>query len=129
MSQVQGQLHHKFKAFSGQLAADGTIGAIAGEVEAWAAGARVAPKSIGVEFLEAAQRLVLTIGYRDDEPPYGVGLTCVRLGRFEALDAPELDRLQTAMGDAGARLDKVLCHELYVTSSNDFMMVFMTHRG
>jgi hypothetical protein len=129
MSQVQGQLHHKFKAFSGQLAADGTIGAIAGEVEAWALGARVAPKSIGVEFLEAAQRLVLTIGYRDDEAPYAVSLTCVGLGRFQTLDAAELERLQAAMGAAGARLDKVLCHELYVTSSNDFMMVFMSHKG
>jgi hypothetical protein len=126
MGNVEGQVHGKFKVFSGTLGADRTMGALAGEAEAWVRSAKVAPKSIGVEYVEAAGRLLLSIGYRDDEPGYAVTLTTVEIGRIEGLDAGGLAKVEQAMASAGGKLSNVICHELYVTDKNDLLMVFMT---
>jgi hypothetical protein len=126
MENVAGQVHNKFKVFSGTLGADRTMGGLAREVESWVRSAKVAPKSIGVEYVEAAGRLLLSIGYRDDEPGYAVALTTVEVGRIEALDAPGLAKVEQAMAAATAKLNDVICHELYVTGSNELLMVFMT---
>ncbi len=128
MSSVAGQVHDRFKVFSGSLGADGTLGALAGEVEAWVVRANVAPKSIGVEYLESLGKLILTIGYRDDEPAYRVGVTSVPIGRIAGLDAAELTRLEGAMGEASKKLQHIICHELFVTGTSDVVMVFMTYR-
>ena len=58
------QVHDKFKIFSGELAADGSIGKLADEVAAFSKKSKIAPKSIGVAYLEHGKRLVITLGYR-----------------------------------------------------------------
>lgn len=126
MDEVKAQVHRKFKVFSGPLGADRTMGALAGQVESWVRSAKVAPKSIGVEFVEAAGRLLLSIGYRDDEPGYAVKLHTVDVGRIEGLDQAGLAKVEQAMASATAGLKDVICHELYVTNENELLMVFMT---
>ncbi|HEU4408927.1 MAG TPA: hypothetical protein VFS43_26935 [Polyangiaceae bacterium] len=123
---VQTQTHGRFKAFTGKLQADRSLGSLADEVSAWARAAKAAPKSIGVEYLEASQRLVLTVGYRDDEPGYPVKLTSVSLGRISRLEGDELAGLESKMEAAAARLSDVICHELFITEDDEFLMVFMT---
>jgi hypothetical protein len=61
------QVHEKFKIFTGELAADNTIGKMAGEVADFAKRSEVAAKSIGLARLESSNRLMLTLGYRSDE--------------------------------------------------------------
>jgi len=129
MGQIADQVHAKFKVFTGKLASDGTLGALAAEVEGWVAAERVAPKSIGVEFLESAGVLVLSIGYRDDEPPYRVKLSTVQIGTVDAVDAGQLETIEKAMANASSSLRDVICHELYVTADNTLLMVFMTHQA
>jgi hypothetical protein len=129
MSEIASQVHGKFKLFTGTLGADKTIGELADEVEAWVRSAKVAPKSIGVEYLEGAGRLILTVGYRDDETPYQVKLTCASIGKVESLDAAGLSKLEQAMAAASGKLRSIICHELYITDDNDFLMVFMTHQA
>lgn len=126
MENVAGQVHGKFKVFSGELTSDHLLGPLAQEAEAWARNAKVAPKSIGVEYVESAGRVVLSIGYRDDEPGYLVKLTTVALGRIESLDAKGLANIEQAMASAVTSLRDVICHELYVTHKNELRMVFMT---
>jgi hypothetical protein len=126
MSQIAGQVHDKFKLFSGRLEPDKTFTTLAREVEAWVREAKVAPKSIGVEYLESADRLVLTLGYRADEDPYGVHLNCVKLGTING--EGDFPRIEKAMGEASAKLQNIICHELYITRENEFLMVFMTYQ-
>ena len=126
---IDEQVHHKFKVFLGALDDDGTVGKLAGEVQAWAAQANVAPKSIGVEYVESADKLLLTIGYRDDEPGYPITLSSVKVGKLATLDAAELGRLEGQMEQASSKLARVICHELYVTGDHDLLMVFMTQGG
>lgn len=129
MSTIGQQVHTKFKLFAGTLDAGGTLGKIAGEVAAWAKGAKVAPKSIGIEFLERSHKVILSVGYRDDEAPYGIELKTTKIAKLGSLDANNLASLEKAMGDAASNDKRVICHELYVTDTDDMFVVTMSHSG
>lgn len=120
MADVEAQVHHQFKVFTGAGADVAELGA---QVERFVQERQVAAKSIGVEFLEGAEKLVLTLGYRDDEPAYAVRITSRSLGVVDELE--DLSGLEARMGEAAGTLAGVLCHELYVTGSGEFVMVFM----
>lgn len=97
------------------------LGALGNEVEGFAKA--VAAKSIGVEYLEAEHRLVISLGYRDDEPSYPIKLHVKNLGTW---DGKHTAGLESAMSQAAAGLPNILCHELFVTETHDFCMVLMT---
>ena len=122
------QVHEKFKIFSGELAPDGTIGKLADEIAAFATKAKIAPKSIGVAYLEPSRRLILTLGYRSDEDPYPIKLQCLRLGKTE-IKGGDFSALEDKIAKATAKQSIIICHELYVTGSDDFTLVLMTHEA
>jgi hypothetical protein len=122
------QVHDKFKIFSGELASDGTIGKLADEVAAFSTKQKIAPKSIGVAYLEPSKRVVLTLGYRDDEEPYAVKLHSVRLGKLD-IKGNDFSVLEEKMAHAGSKHRDIICHELYVAGGNDFTVVVMTHQA
>lgn len=127
MTKIADQVHTKFKLFTGTLDASGNIGKLAGEVAAWAKSAKVAPKSIGVEFLEGNKHLILSVGYRDDEPGYGIALASTKVGKIGKLDAADLAKLEQEMSAAAAKQKAVICHELYVTDTSELFIVTMAH--
>jgi hypothetical protein len=123
MSDVEAQVHQRFKVFIGDAGSDGGVAVLGPQVEAFVRERGVAAKSIGVEFLESARKLVLTLGYREDEEGYPVQLTARSVGQVESLD--DLSGLESRMTDAASNLNGVLCHELFVTHDGEFVMVFM----
>lgn len=128
MSDIQKQEHDHFKIFSGTLGADNSLGSLADEVARFVAEQKVAAKSIGVEYLEAARRLIITLGYRKDEEFYPIKLTGVPLGRVEDLATRnDFSQLESAIGEASRKVDRIICHELYITKEHEFLMVFMSH--
>ena len=126
MAHIAEQVHAKFKVFAGPLDADDTIGPLAEEISRFVRDSKAAAKSIGVEYLETAERLIITLGYRDDEEGYPVKLSSVSLGKIEALGG-DFGELERKMTEASAQFSNIICHELYVTGDHDFMMIFMTH--
>jgi len=124
MDTTTAQAHHQFKVFSGAAPGDGSLGPLAGEVEAFVRQQGIAPKSIGVEYLEAVRRIVLSLGYRSDEPGYAIALRSQSCGKID--DPSDLTGLESRMAQAAAGMNDVLCHELFVTSEGEFVMVFMT---
>jgi hypothetical protein len=121
------QVHSKFKLFAGSLSPDGSIGALAKEVEAFAKTARAASKSIGIEYVEHTKQVLLSLGYRDDEPGYEITLHSVSLGKLAGTSADELAKAEEKMGEAADKVEKLICHELLVTDTNELIMVFMAH--
>src|SRR5687767_2089685 len=89
MANIDQQVHGKFKMFSGKLEAGSSIAALTKQVEEFVKSSKVAPKSIGVEYLEASKLVVLTLGYREDEAGYAVKLATVSLGNADKLDAAD----------------------------------------
>jgi len=127
MTSITEQVHGRFKVFVGQPDSKGRIDDLAGKVTAWVVSAKVAPKSIGVEYLESTKNVVLTVGYRDDEPPYQIKLSLVPMGKIAKLDPGSIAQLEKAMGEAASKIPNIICHELYVTADHGFHMVFMSH--
>lgn len=127
MSQIASQEHGKFKVFAGKLDADNGLGELAGKVSAFAADNKIAAKSIGVEYLESADSLIITLGYRDDEEHYPIKLETVALGKMSDI-GQDFSALEQKMEEASAKVNNIICHELYVTDEKDFLMVFMTHQ-
>lgn len=123
MGDVEAQVHQRFKVFIGDAGAEGGVDALGSQVEQFVQERGVAAKSIGVEFLERARKLVLTLGYREDEEGYPVRLISRSVGRVDSLD--DLGGLETRMTEAAGTLNGVLCHELFVTDDGEFVMVFM----
>jgi hypothetical protein len=123
MADVEAQVHQRFKVFIGDAGADGGVAALAPQVEQFVRDRGVAAKSIGVEFIERARKLVLTLGYREDEGTYPVQLSSRSLGKVDGLE--DLASLEARMTEAAGSLNGVLCHELFVTDEDEFVMVFM----
>ena len=88
----------------------------------------IAAKSIGVVYVESANRLLITLGYRDDAPPYAIRLHCVPLGKIDAM-AHDFTLVEKKLSEAGSQYDNIVCHELYVTKDKDFFLVLMTHEA
>jgi hypothetical protein len=128
MSAIENQVHTKFKLFVGELAVDQSIGDLGSKVASFANTAGVAAKSIGVEYLESLNKVVITLGYRTDEAPYPIRLQSVPLGKIQVL-ANDFSALEAAMAQAAEKHTNVICHELYVTEAQDFFLVLMTHEA
>lgn len=127
MSQIADQEHGKFKVFAGTLGANNELGELADKVSAFAAENKIAAKSIGVEYLESSESLIITLGYRDDEEHYPIKLETVNLGKMDNV-GQDFSALEQKMSDASGSVNNIICHELFVTEDKDFLMVFMTHQ-
>jgi len=127
MSRIQEQVHDKFKIFTGVLQPDGSIGPLADEISRYVSESKIAPKSIGIEYLESAERLIVSLGYRDDEDGYPVTLHSISLGKLNTSGA-DLNALERKMAQASAGVPNIICHELYITGEQEMFMIFMTHK-
>lgn len=119
------QQHSKFAVFIGiPTVEDKVPDELLWQVTDFVKDNRVAPKSIGVEFLERQgdPRLVMTLGYRDDEASFGIRLRCVSLGRLTL----EPKVIGDALSSAAAAEKGVICHEFYVTDEGEFFTVLMS---
>jgi hypothetical protein len=120
------QVHNKFKVFSGKLAQDKSIGSLANEIETFVRESKIAPKSIGAEYLEKAGRLLVTLGYRDDQTPETVKINCVPIGKIDS--GADFSKIENAMMQAAADQKNIICHELFITDDDEFFMVFMSQQ-
>jgi hypothetical protein len=122
---VKEQIHEKFKAFIPEagIAHDEAMRRLNGMVATFTKEGKFAPKSVGVEYLEARKQVILTLGYRDDEPGYPVKLTSVSLGNLDL--RPE--QIEEAMSKAAGGVPHVICHEFFVDEKGEFVAVFMSH--
>ncbi len=126
MAGIEEQVHGKFKLFAGAVDANGGLGALPDAVSTFVSERKLAPKSIGVEYLESSNHVVVTLGYRDDEAPYGVKLVTEALGKTgELTSGTDFSKLEAAMAAASAKHPGIICHELFITEDREFHLVFM----
>lgn len=112
------QAHSKFKAFITQgPITQAALDEFANDLN----GANVAPKSVGVEYLEESKRTILSIGYSTGGSPYAVSLKQENLGKVEVTP----DAIAKALEAAASRNDNVICHEFYATEDGTFYAVLM----
>jgi hypothetical protein len=119
------QEHNKFKLFATSYAAGAGLPPLLREIEKWVASGKIAPKSVGVEYLENSGRLIMSIGYRDDEA-YGISLHHATIGPLG--DGSDFTKVEQDISKAVASLQNVICHELFITESGVLTMVFMCRK-
>ncbi len=127
MSKIANQTHGNFKVFSGKLDENNGLGELADKVSNFAAENKVAAKSIGVEYLESSESLIITLGYRNDEDYYPIKLETADLGKMSDV-GQDFSVLEQKMTESSQLFQNIICHELFVTEDKDFLMVFMTHQ-
>jgi len=110
------QSHSKFKVFIGTDAFE--------KAASFVKESSVAPKSLGVEFLESSKTIVLSLGYSDDQPRYDIELSKVSLGLLDLIETT----VEEALELAASKFDNVICHEFYVNGMGEFFAVFMTQK-
>jgi hypothetical protein len=125
-TEIAYQEHSKFKVFVGTLTKSKSIGTLANRVAKFAGDQQIAAKSIGVEYLESSGQLLISLGYRDDEPYYPIQLHCTRVGKLDALGSDH-SALEQAMEKAAQKHSNIICHELYATDDHELLMILMTH--
>ncbi|HWN67571.1 MAG TPA: hypothetical protein VNM90_08015 [Haliangium sp.] len=125
-TEIAYQEHSKFKVFVGMLTKSKSIGVLANKVAKFADEQQIAAKSIGVEYLENPGQLLITLGYRDDEPYYPIQLHCSRLGKIDVLGG-DYTALERAMEKVAQKYSNIICHELYATEEHELLMIVMTH--
>lgn len=118
MSDIHDQVHDHFKMLSGS-----SIEELTAQAARFVAEGGLAPKSIGVEYLEGAKRFVLTLGYRADEPGYRVAFEIRDLGRAD--DLSDLTGIEERLRGVAAKTPGILCHELYINAAHEFFLVIM----
>jgi hypothetical protein len=118
------QVHDRFKLFIGTLDDAGHITELAKVIHEWVAKDKVAVKSVGAAVSNG--KLLLTIGFRDDEPTYDVVLHSSKIGRVGALDADEISRFTRAIESGGMNWPPVIGHSLYVTKNNDLYLAVLS---
>lgn len=116
------QEHTKFKIFTKEFSAESSIDNLLEEIVKWASENNVGPKSIGVEYLEGAKNIVMSVGYREDEN-YSVALDCMKIDTLTI--GADYEALEKKMTEAAASKKDIICHELFITGTGDFYMVFM----
>ena len=122
---IQAQVHDQFKIFVGSA-----FDEIGEKVARFAAENKVAAKSIGVEYLEGAERLIVTLGYHTGGDHYPIRLNAVSLGEAGSMDeGRDFADLERRMSEAAQNVQNIICHELFVTTQGELVMVFMTLAG
>jgi hypothetical protein len=120
------QVHSQFQVFtsdSNPSLAD-SFNKLKMEIERFTAKGDLAPKSIGVEYLEHTHQIVMSLGYTEGtEPGYTVRLTALDIGRFEPNDTKGI---ANAMSKAALTVENTICHEFYVSEDNEFTMILMS---
>ena len=122
---IKSQVHEKFKVFIPEenITEQEATRRLNNMLTAWTKDGKIAAKSVGVEYLEASKRLVLSIGYRDDEPGYPVKLSAVSMGVLPLFP----NAIEEAMTKAASGVENVICHEFFVTGEGVFVLVLLSH--
>ena len=117
---VQHQVHDKFKVFFGKSISD-----INSQLQSATSDGSVAAKSIGVEFMEARNQFLVSVGYAEGQAGYAVTLVDTVVGPLpEFNDAP--DQLCASLEEIAEQNGDVICHELYVDIAEVVHLVLMT---
>lgn len=122
------QVHESFKIFTSKLGEPFEL--MADQVSKFAQEKGIAAKSLGIEYVEHEQLLVVTLGYRKDEPAYPIEIKNVSLGLRKGATKLSGDNadLEAAMAAAAAEVKMVICHDIYVLETGEFIMTFLVRK-
>lgn len=119
------QSHSKFKFFPVKNPGLSLqLGHVSKLISDFVATEKVAAKSIGVEYVEKHDALIVSLGYAEGQGTFPVLLNTVDLGK-QLVSGSDLSVLETLFEDAASALSGVICHEFYVDKDDHVVAVFL----
>lgn len=112
--------HNLFKVFIGRLDA---INEIKSQLEVFVDTNKVSARSIGIEYIEQSEEVIVSLGYSSNGDYTPVTITPVDLGVVDLKDTAKMESLMSA---AATKQQNVICHELFITHKKELMMLFMS---
>lgn len=111
---AQDQRHSKFKVFITEPTSTGGIpDELHLTINGFIALNKVAVKSVGVEFVESINKIIISLGYTEEQKYYSVVLQEVVLGDIPT-DSTIIEQALTKACDG---IDNIICHEFYVVGN------------
>lgn len=88
---------------------------------------KVAVKSVGVEYVEAIDKIVISLGYTEGQESYPIVLQSILLGQLAMKEGQNLaEELEVALTKAAeTQDDSVICHEFYVDKNGNYVALFL----
>lgn len=88
---------------------------------------KVAVKSVGVEYVEAIDKIVISLGYTEGQESYPIVLQSILLGQLAMKEGQSLaEELEVALTKAAeTQDDSVICHEFYVDKNGNYVALFL----
>lgn len=112
--------HSQFKVFKGKLE---SFQDLKKQIESFVDAERVSARSIGIEFIEHSKEIFISLGYSKDGTYMSVNIDSANLGKVDLNDTATIESLMSAEAE---KRNGVICHELCITDTNEFMMIFMS---
>lgn len=125
---MEKQIHSKFKVFVTTPESNGGIPEnIHLAMNGFIALNKVAVKSVGVEYVELINKIVISLGYVEDQDSYPVVLQPIHLGQLAIKEGQDLAKeLEKALTEAAETQDNsVICHEFYVDKDGNYIALFL----
>jgi hypothetical protein len=112
--------HSQFKIFKGTLA---NVSDLQKSIESFVAENKISARSIGIEFIEHSKEVLISLGYSKEGEHSPVSIGFVNLGKVDLGNTSAIEKL---MSEAAEKQKNVICHELCITDTQEFMMLFMS---
>ena len=118
---AQDQRHSKFKVFITDPTSTGGIPSdLHLTINGFIALNKIAVKSVGVEFVESINKIIISLGYTEEQKHYSVVLQEIVLGDLET----NAEVIEQALTKACDGIDNIICHEFYVVG-NTYTALFL----
>ncbi len=112
--------HSSFKIFKGKME---DVSRIQTDIESFVVTNQVSARSIGIEFIEHSQEVLISLGYSTEGEFTPVSLALVNFGK---VDLSDTEAIEKKMSEAAQQQKNVICHELCITDKDEFLMLFMS---
>jgi hypothetical protein len=115
--------HSNFKVFKGKME---QVSGIQKDIESFVASNKVSARSIGIEFIEHSKEVLISLGYSTEGAITPITLALINFGKVDLSDTEAIER---KMSEAAEQQQNVICHELCITDTDEFLMLFMSTKA
>ena len=117
--------HKKFKLFHGGFEDGKFSKALMAEMKEFSKHDKMEPKSIGVAVIEHRNEVVVSLGYAEKKSKIHADFKFKSLGTL----ADGIDKLGLKAEKEAAKMENIICHELFIDKEEKAHMIFMVGKA
>lgn len=116
--------HNKFKIFQGSIESGKLSKGLTTELKKFSSQDKVDAKSIGIEYLESSNEVIVSLGYAERRSKRKIDFKLKQIGNL----SEGSNVLEVKAEKAASKIENIICHELFVDNGKNFHMIFMVEK-